>query len=103
MLIGDEEAGRLGASEAVNVGVHIWHVERGKKEERGFGRRAMRELEVRIKEIGGRKVMGWSALAVTDDGVGLNRSLGWQEKEVNQAEGGGMLMWIEGENWNGMV
>lgn len=93
-----QESSLQPGSRPVEVGIHSWHIERN-DDARGFGKRAFAELQRRLEDVGAR-VIGWSALAVTADGVGLCRSLGWKERAVDQARGGGKLMWFNGPEWS---
>lgn len=96
-----QESSLQPGSGPVEVGIHAWHIERN-NDTRGFGKRAFSEIQRRLEDVGAR-VIGWSALAVTADGVGLCRSLGWKERSVDQGRGGGTLMWTDGAEWNGHV
>ncbi|TGZ80639.1 hypothetical protein EX30DRAFT_341296 [Ascodesmis nigricans] len=86
-----------GGPQPMEIGIHSWHIERN-GEPPGFGKRAMEEVKQRVEALGLR-ITGWSALAVTEDGIGLCRSFGWRERAVEESRGGGRLMWLEGSNW----
>ncbi|KAF8472460.1 hypothetical protein BDZ91DRAFT_715112, partial [Kalaharituber pfeilii] len=80
--------------EPVQVGLHVWHVERFSSWDRawgGFGRLAWKDIEAVMEREGietqagsdsGVLMKGYSALAVTEDGLRLFRdNLGWERSK----------------------
>ena len=99
-----------------DVGLHIWHIERFPGWQRtwgGFGKYVWDEVRRGLlDQLKGPRVRGFSALAVTEDGVRLFRDwLGWRESSCYQGQwvvssGVGenrQTKIVEKEDWLGVV